>query len=329
MLNRDGRSKTGDGRDGSAPKRRKMTVSDALKWAWGEELPKVPSADGGGPLGFSSAWGAILRYGELHSIVDRQPNQYGCIPFDRAGWPHADALSLAEAVRELAECEVEVPAGWNPMPELVAVDEALGGRAVATALERATIQRDGALHFRMRPDVLVVRHAILGMVPDWRLPRLPEVEFEKWENGRHRWYVQRQVSTIEGQNTDGSDYVVTTNVEVDGWSSRLQRPVAGAFRRPYFDPDPVPAMVARADYEIFCSAMMMLHDTLSGQLDTIDLVAVDWPAKPWEDSGATIAESWRPRILPDLRTSARPAPARKRRVKSTAKRGPKAVANPA
>ncbi|MCA0275856.1 MAG: hypothetical protein LCH86_07630 [Proteobacteria bacterium] len=309
-----------------------MTLSDALRWAWADELPKMAGEGGGAaPNGYSSAWGAILRFGELHSIVDRQPNRFGCIPFDQAGWPHADALTIAHHVETLAECEVDVPEAWNPMPELsAAVDAGLAGRAISDALERATVERGGLRYFRTRPDVLIVRHAILGLVPDWRPCQQPEVKFETWENGRHRWYVRRQVRVVEGKNADGTDYIVVHNIEADGWSSRLQRPVTGAYRKPYLEPDPVPGMVARAEYEIYCAAMAMLFEALAGELETIDLVAVDLPAHPWAvDSGEEAGESREPKILPDLRGSIRSAPSRNRRAKSKTKGGAKSPAIPA
>lgn len=331
MENRDGRRKLGDGRDGSEIRKRKMTVSDALKWAWGEELPKEPSGDFyAPPLAAASAWSSILRYGELGSIVDRQPNRFGCIPFDRVDFPHADALKLADAVHALAECAVDVPAGWHPMPELAEIDAGLAGRMVSEALERATVTTEaGERFYRSRPDMLVVRHAILGVVPDWRLAHSPLMKFERWPNGRHRWFARRDVRTVIGQNADGSDKIAVQTTEVDGWSSRLQRPVAGAYRRPYFEPDPVPVMVARADYEIFCAAMGMLFGQLAGALETIDLVAVDWLPQPWADSPAVATDSRRSRILPDLRRQAPRSPARKMARKSTRKTAAKAGANPA
>jgi hypothetical protein len=278
-----------------------MTMSDALKWAWGDELPKVQSGGMGGEhrqLTAGSAWQAILAYGETGSIIDRQPNRYGCIPFDVVGWPHADALLIAAAVEELAECAVDVPEGWHPMPELAAIDEPLAAKAVSDALIKATVaDADGAVHFRARPDVLIVRHAILGLVPDWRLWETPVKQFETWPGGRHRWFVRREVRTVVG---DGPLGIAVQTVETEGWSARLRRPVAGAYRKAHFVPDPVPAMVARAEYEIFSAAMCMLYDQLADRLETIDLVPVDWPVQPWGESAERGADSRRPRILPDL-----------------------------
>ncbi|WP_149760015.1 hypothetical protein [Neomesorhizobium albiziae] len=279
-----------------------MTMSDALRWAWGDELPKLHEAGASGaPSGYSSGWGSMIAYGELNSIVDRQPNRFGCIPFDQVGWPHADALLIADAVSSLAQCTVDVPEGWHPMPELVEIDEALASRAVGDALIKATVSdNEGAMHFRARPDVLVVRHAILGLVPDWRLSHRPVKEFEVWPNGRHRWFVRRDVRTVVGEDADGSDRIAVQTTEVDGWSTRLQRPAAGAYRKARFAPDPVPVMVARAEYEIFCAAMCMLYDQLDGTLETVELQAVDWPVQPWGDSPERSTDSRRGRILPDL-----------------------------
>jgi hypothetical protein len=255
-------------------------------------------------LSAASAWSSILRYGEMGSIVDRQPNRFGCIPFDEAGWPHPDALRIADAVADLAECAVDVPEGWHPMPELAAIDEHMAARAVSDALVKATTaDKDGALRFRARPDVLVVRHAILGMVPEWRLWEQPVKEYEKHANGAHRWYVRREVREVIGEMADGSDRVAVQTVEVEGWSTRLQRPVAGAYRKAGFVPDPVPVMVARGEYEIFCGAMCMLFDQLADQLETVELVAVDWPVQPWADSIAGGSRWPTPRILPDLRAA--------------------------
>lgn len=311
----------GVARDGGEKRRRKMTMSDALKWAWGDELPKASLPGLHAPsLGTASAWGSILHYGQLGSIVDRQPNHYGCIPFDEAGWPHADALRIADAVADLAHCSVDVPEGWHPMPELGAIDEALAARAVADALIKATVaDPSGGLRFRARPDVLVVRHAILGLVPEWRLWEKPVKEFETWPNGRHRWYVRRDVRTVIGEMADGSDRVEVMTTEVEGWSSRLQRPVAGAFRKARFRPDPVPAMVARGEYEIFCAAMCMLFDQLADQLETIDLIAVDWPVQPWGDSTEREGASPEPRILPDLSSASRLAVGQKSETISKAR----------
>lgn len=298
-----------------------MTVSAALKWAWGEELPKEPSRQG--PIGLSgqSAWAAILRFGEVGTIVDRQPNRYGCVPFDATGWPHEDAIRIFEAVSDLGACAIEVPDGWNPMSALDLVDPALGAKAVTDALAKATVTgADGEAYFRMRPDVLLVRHAIIGTVPDWRFDEMPEKKFECWPNGQHRWFLKQQTRMVIGEHGDGSQRIEVATVEVDGWLPRRRRPHPQAYRKAVLDPDPVPAMVARAEYEIFSAAMEALHDALAGRLETIDLQPSIWPAQPWDDS-AEWAETARPgKILPDLRAEAIAIVEARNAAKSTTKR---------
>lgn len=304
MTIRDARLHSGDAGEAGGPRRRRMTVSEALRWAWSEELPKEPaSAFYDPPLAARSAWSAIQEFGALNAIVDRQPNRYGCIPFDRADSPHPDALLLAREVSSLAECVLDLPEGWHPMPEMADVDAALGHKAVGDALHKvATGDGRGGSVFRIRPDMLVIRYAIIGIVPDWRLAELPVRRFEAHVGGVEKWFVRRDLRSVIGTNADGSDRIEIVSTEVDGWSQRLRRPVAGAYRKPYLDPDPVPVMVARAEYQILVAAMTMLHEGLAGTLDTIELLPVDWPDQPWS---ADSAGERRSRILPDLRADSR------------------------
>jgi hypothetical protein len=329
---RDARAEKRVARDASGRTRRKMTVSTALQWAWGDELPKMPADFGaaGAALRAGNAWNSILAFGSLGTVVDRQPNRFGCIPFDQAGWPHPDALEIAHAVERLAECVVDVPQDWHPMPEIAVIDAGLGARAVGEALEKATEPGEDGLRFRTRPDLLVVRHAILGTVPDWRLYETPETKFEAHANGAPKWFVRRETRMVIGEEADGSDRVDVVTVEADGWSARLRRPVSGAYRKPYLDPDPVPVIVARAEYEIFAAAMFMLFDDLDDRLGTIDLVPIDWPVQPWSGDSARMAEGGRmPKILPDLSALRAQLAAADMVTKSTPKRARKKAAKTA
>lgn len=310
--------------EAAASPMRKMTVGEALTWAWSEELPKADAAMRGAAADLSSrsAWSAIAAYGELHSIVDRQPNRFGCIPFDEPGWPHPDALAIADAVAGLADCIIDVPEGWHPMPELAGIDEALARRALVDTMVKATRQEGGRLFFRIRPDMLVVRFAILAIAPDWRMIETPERRVEMGANGKPRWFVEQRVSEVIGTMPDGSDRIVYQSVEVDGWSERRKMPMPGAYQKAYLDPDPVPAMVARAEYEIFVAAMRMLFDELSGRLETIRLVATDWPDQPWSKSPESQADAAvvpGRRILPDLIAAEALRTATKTPTKSAAK----------
>jgi hypothetical protein len=334
MLSREDRRMERDDREAAAaagsPKRR-MTLSAALKWAWAEELPKEPAHSG--PEGFASAWGAIERYGELMTVVDRDPNRYGCIPFDEAGFPHADALKLAAAVEELDGLVIDAPEDWDPMPELAAIDPDLARAARADAVRKATREGEGGERvFAVRPSVLAIRHAILGIVPDWQVEALPAVEYERYSNGRPRWFVRREVSVDVGTDANGAPTFMTETVEVDGWSSRQRRPMKGAYQKPYFDPDPVPALVARAEYEVFCAAMAWLAEAIGDRLETIDIAPIEWPARPWEEGGdslASDAKRGRSKVLPDLKAEARRKNEAKIPIKTRCKPASKNICSPA
>lgn len=316
MLARDDMSKNREGstqkREGSTQQRRRMSISEALEWAWRDELPKVPTSTGaaGGPRA-GNAWTSILAFGEIGTVIDRQPNRWGCIPFDVAGWPHADALAIADAVERLDGCAIVAPDGWNPMPELALIDAGLAARAAHEALERVT-EDDGAggRRFRTSPGLIVTRHAILGTAPDWRMDEPPVLCFEAHENGREKWFVRRETRQVIGSHHDGSERVEVVTIEVDGWSTKHRRPVTGAYRKPYLDPDPVPVMVARAEYEILVAALGLLHDELCGQLTSIDLAPCGWPACPWDGDSAADGVR-RGKILPDLTSSWDAPPLRK------------------
>ncbi|PHP66768.1 hypothetical protein CSC94_11715 [Zhengella mangrovi] len=263
-------------------------MTDALQWVWGEELPKVGAGAAGAAAmpGAKSAWASIDRFGSLHAIIDRPSNVFGCVPFDEAEAPHPDAIAIADAVFALDSGSLVIPDGWDPVPEIADCDRDLKDLAIRDALERVS----------RRPSTVVIRFAILGRSPDWAMDRQPVALFEKGPTGADRWFVRRETRMVEGQNPDGSDRIVTVNAEVDGWSQRLRRPVAGAYRKRRLDPDPRPAIVARAEYEIFVACLAMLFDDLKGELASIDLKWSPWPLRPWEDGSRPAG----PRILPQI-----------------------------
>lgn len=280
-------------------KTRRMTISAALKWAWTDELPKEPSG-GTPPPGTQSAWDAVTRFGEHMSMVDRQPNRYGCIPFDRADFPHPDAIRIANAVSAMADLDINVPDGWNPLPEVIDADRALADIAVRDALDKVTAaDDDGRLFFRIHLDALIIRHVIIGDEPDWQLDVAPVRKLVGNGRGGPKWFIKSTVPQVIGTNPDGSDRIEHVPIERDGWSVRSQRPLPGAYQKHFLDPDPVPVIVERAKYEVWCSALSYLCDQLAGKLDTIRLERDRRPLRPWAgDSGNGDRP---PRILPDLR----------------------------
>ncbi len=287
----DGATSCGLRRNGAG--KRVGPVEAAIAWAFCEELPKVPRADG--PLPMAGGWDRTGRYAELLSLVDLYGvNRYGVVPdFAADRWPSPDAIAIADAVAGLDEAELELPEDWRPAPELDGFG-GLGAMAVSAAWRRMTRTDGGRQVLRIRPSHLVIRAAVLG-------PRLDAMElcgvaerFEAHGNGEAKWFVERTVDVVVGAWPDGSDRTEARTVEQNGWNSRQRRPMPDAYRKTYLDPDPVPTIIARAEHEIWLSALEMVHADLTGKLETVELLPSTVPPAPWIDRPATA------RILPDL-----------------------------
>ena len=276
---REASAKTG--RLGDAP-RRKMTIVEAIRWAWRDELPKdAPSRTGAAAmLAARSAWASIDRYGELHALIDRPSNQWLCVPFDEPGEVHPDARAIADAVMALDGVSLEVPDGWDPLPEIAAADADLKAAAIRDGLARLG-GTDGVFR-SLSPKWLVLRLALTGRLPDWVMDTVPVADFERGPNGKQLWFVKSHYQVVSGQNPDGTDRVVTVSTELDGWSKTKCRPRPGAFRRRRFDIDMVPIVVERGEWEALCAALSMLEEQVSGILSSIALHPLDWPVRPWE-----------------------------------------------
>lgn len=293
----------------AADGRRTGAIEDVIAWAWREELPKAP-VKASGPRDFTPAWDKTGRFGELLSLVDLHGvNQWGAVPdFSADSWPHADAVAIGDAVVALDAYALELPEDWRPAPELDAFG-GLGAKAVADAFRRMT--RDdgkGNLTLRLKPSELVVRFAVLGV--DVEAMRLDDVEqaFVSHPNGKARWFVASTVDTIVGVNADGSDRTAPETVELNGWDERRRTPKPGAYRKPLLDPDPVAAIIARAEYEIWLSALESVREAVAGRLSDTTALPARAATTPW------LATVTQPRILPDHLAEARNEAERKARI---------------
>lgn len=269
-------------------------VETVVAWAWREELPKAPKA-GQGPMEAASAWGSVGRFGELLSLVDAfGVNAFGAVPdFSAESWPCPDARIIGEAVMDLDNYILELPEDWRPAPELDRFG-GLGAKAVADAWRRMTrMDSNGFQTLRLKPSELIIRRAVMGVDVDAMMITHVTEEFEKGKNGRDQWMVRRPVQTVVGTNPDGSDRVALEMVEFDGYSASLNRPVAGAYRKSFLDPDPVNAIIARAEHEIWVSAMSMVFDAVASRLTEVAMTPSQVARMPWQDTAA------KPRVLAD------------------------------
>lgn len=261
---------------GERPARRILTIEQALRWAYRDELPKA-RPDGGHNLGrVASSYAPVTRFGELLTVIDENP--FGVLHDPSAlGAPHPDALVIAAAVDGLAGLVIDIPDDWQPWRDLGELGD-MGEAARRQALDKVRAMR-------LEPRRLVRAFAILRDPPDWCAER-PMIRYVSGPGGggKPRWF--RRVMY------DGRE------IEVDGFNPRSRRPYDDAYRKMYLDPDPVQAGIWRAEWQVWVAALDLLTIDLEGQLESIDLRPSGRSLVPWE------APERLGRVLPDI--SAKP-----------------------
>ncbi|MFT0892941.1 hypothetical protein [Pseudochelatococcus sp. G4_1912] len=263
---------------------RTITIEQALRWAYVDELPKAPSLGNRlTPASFPRGWESVEHFGDYLAIVDVSPrpeNAFGLVPdFSAADVPHEDAVRIHEAVMELNRCPVVVPQDWYPLADMDGLD-GLGYLAVEHALERiAPVGADGERWMKARPAALIQRHAILGGSPDWESEPI-ERRFVS-EFGKPLWFRLEQVEITPTDKKLGIAAEVIT-VEVDGRNERTRRPYADAYRKEELHPDPLHLIMHRAEYEVWHQGLERLVDALSGHLMSFNVIPTNRHQRPWE-----------------------------------------------
>lgn len=110
-------------------------------------------------------------------------------------------------------------------------------------------------------------------------------------SGKPRWFRRLPVTS------EGAFGPVTEEIEWDGFDHKRRRPFPDAYTKSYLDPDPVPVVPGRAEYELWRAALDLLVDDLSGTLESREPLASPRPRQPWETPPAS------PRVLPSLLVS--------------------------
>ena len=261
---------------GESPAKRVLTIEQALRWAYRDELPKV-RPDGTVTLGeMASAWDKVARYGELNAVIDENP--YGVLHDPTAlGEPHRDALRISQAVDELAGLLLDVPDDWEPIRDLGDLGEA-GEACRARALEKIRTHAP-------RPRQLVIKYALLRDPPDWQIER-PVIRYVCSGNNKPKWF--RRVPWRDPETGHMHEQ------EVDGWDSRARRPHVGAYQKTFLDPDPTMTVIWRAEWQVWVAALDVLQIELEGELESIDVRGSGRPLVPWEEPQHV------GRVLPDL-----------------------------
>lgn len=261
-----------------------VDIEAFLSWAYCEELPKaeVTSVDIGSAV-MGSSWDAVSRQGELMAemVSDGRLNSYGVVPLaaNYGAPPHPDAFVLHRFVGELAAMDLDLPDGWSPLDGL-GLSEEEQGEAVARAMPRiATLQGD-RLRLRFKPVELIRRYAILRQAPSWEFER-PKARFVML-HGKPAWFRKVQVEGTFGQMHER---------EVDGRNPKSRRPYTGAYRKTVLEPDPALAVVDRAEYEVWHSALGLLVESLRacGELSGHIVTPSHRAARPWTPAQTVLA----------------------------------------
>lgn len=276
---------------------KRIDIEDLLKWAYREELPKEGASEGS--VGGGGGWGPMTDFATLWTIVD--VNRYGVVALTGAvanTSVHPDALAVHAAVGALDDLAVDLPEGWNPMPELDALG-AHGAMAVQRALNRLTvIDAGGVRRLKREMSSLLRRHAILGGCPDGA-GGVPTLEIERGEGGGPLWFRK-----VKDRYYDDDGTLVQRDIETaDGWDKFRKRPKRGAYQKHYLDPDPVDTLVARGEYELWRTGLCVVRDSLAGRLEAHEVTGPVRPVAPWERSERPDMPR-QPVVLRDLRISA-------------------------
>lgn len=266
---------------------RKMTMEQALAWAYREELPKAQLSRRDGALaGQRGGWDGVAAYGAYLTLIDTSPrpeNAYGLVPdFSATEGPHPDAIRIHEAVMALDDQPMTLPVGWYPLDDIcdrAGEMGALGLDAVERALARiAPDIKDGKRVLRIKPAALIRKHAILGGTPEWQ-GEVPEIK-PVLEYGKQKWFMRQQVMLTPADEVLGVE-ATYLEMEVDGYNKAAQRPYHGAYQKWRLEPDSVPVVEGRAEYELWYWSLNRLRGCLATCLQEISVAGVAALEKPW------------------------------------------------
>ena len=238
-------------------------IEEFLQWAFIEELAKGGGSEGLAAAG--SAWRAIEGVAALGCRIDTSmPRDFSPSGWFDQGEAHPDAVLAGRAVARLAHAGIGIPAEWNPAGDWRNVGE-LEHEAIVRAIDAVNARGGEAL------VALVIRMAVLRRAPEWDAPQ-PSRRFVMF-NGRPALFVSRTVRDCLGRER---------TVEKSGYDMKRNRPFPGAYRKQELARDPVPALMGRADYQLWRAALDIVAEDLEGQLADHHVRRSPRPWWPWE-----------------------------------------------
>lgn len=271
--------------------KRRVEIEKLIRWAYADELPKDGATSFLRPDGFGFGWGSTAKYAKYGADVQEpdRVNRFGVTPDQAAtSGPHPDAVAIHMAILELDRLDFDLPADWYPLSDICPIDGDLGTSglaATARGLRRIVGEgRDGAKSFGRAVSEFIRIRAILGP-PDWRAEK-PISKKVSYSDGRPKWFYRETIST------EGGSYEVETE---NGYDRKRRIGKPGAYQKHFLDPDPVEAVIARAEYQIWHSALSAVVEDVAGRLDDYEPLPIALPAWPWEEKDRPA-----PRILVDM-----------------------------
>ena len=259
-----------------------MSLVEALRWAYREELPKDKTPLRVGPQRAASAAQRLGRVAELGVMVDE--NRYGLVAdLAASDEPHPDAIRLHGMVMAIGEeLVIGLPEGFDLIPELddpaLAIDEICRSEIASRLLPKVScLDEAGFRNFIANPGFLLRRLALLG-APDWQFD-MPEICYVMAANGTPKWFrkhVQPYDCTVSGERR-----YVEVETE-DGYDRKRKRPHEGAYTKRYLEPDPVMCGQARADYVVMVAGLLALFDRVyADPLHNISVSGIGLDERPW------------------------------------------------
>lgn len=249
----------------------KMTIEEALAWAYRDELPKA-SAPGRlkGPRLATPGW---VKAAETWAARIDVSNSFGLMPdMGASSPPHPAAVALHELLGCLDDVAFAAEA-LEPFGDWVAdagADERdLLGQVAAAARERALMALDeGALKPRRDLAPLLRRCAVLGPPDGWRCAARPAVRAVLAKHGQQKWF--RTVRQAVRFDERGRPIEFVTVESDDGWCQRSKRPFKDAYPKMCLSPDPASLADSRVEWMIWRLSLDVVAEMAKEALFTFD-----------------------------------------------------------
>lgn len=249
----------------------KMTIEEALAWAYLDELPKA-SAPGRlkGPRMATPGW---VKAAETWAARIDISNDYGLVPDFRPALPPHPA---ARALHELLGCLDDVAfaaEALEPFGDWVAEagkeERDLLGVAAARAQARHLRPIEGgALQPRRDLAPLLRRCALLGPPDGWRCAARPAVRAVLSKHGQQKWF--RMVRRAVRFDERGRPIDFATVESDDGWCQRSKRPFKDAYPKMCLSPDPASLADSRVEWMIWRLALDVVAEMAKDAVFTFD-----------------------------------------------------------